>query len=561
MLVSLGRRARARPGAARAGARRAAAGADGRARTRARRALRLAGGRRRGGRVLRARARSIAAPAAQRRPALAVRYGLAPGRPPAEDPRRAPAAACRSSPPSPPRAPIAEPSGRSGGWRCSRARSPPGRSAALALQRVGVTRVAGSLLASKPGLVAAALARHVHGDVRPRDRLARDPRRRAHVARGQPPGRDAGHLHRRADVRHAARPHRRALARPDRRAAHRPRARDAAGRARHDGLPDAPEPARARAAGGGDAGERRLRRARAQRPPDPVRRPRRPRGRCCSPRSCPGWPPARAATRGRMRRCARAVRRWLARLRRRPARVRAPPRRRPAPRSCSWPRGRSSCWPAGCCCTPSACRACASVGAAAAVLFVVNVTAVLPATPANVGVFQAACVAVLAGAYHVSTPEAIAFAIVLQLIELLTALIMGLPALVNEGLSWREVRLRTIPRHPDSARRRCRVAGHAAPRRRLAAGGERWRIRPCVYLLRCADGIALHGLDHLARASPGAPPGRQGQPLHGQPPAGRAGGRPADARPPRGPPRGGPHQAAGPGLQARPDRRARRHSS
>ena len=85
----------------------------------------------------------------------------------------------------------------------------------------------------------------------------------------------------------------------------------------------------------------------------------------------------------------------------------------------------------------------AGVGAAAAVLFAVNVTAALPATPANVGVFQAACVAVLAGAYHVSLPGAIAFAIVLQLIELLTALIMGLPALVNEGLSWREVRLRT----------------------------------------------------------------------------------------------------------------------
>ncbi len=40
------------------------------------------------------------------------------------------------------------------------------------------------------------------------------------------------------------------------------------------------------------------------------------------------------------------------------------------------------------------------------VLFAVNVTAVIPATPANVGVFQAACVAVLAGAYHVSTPDA-----------------------------------------------------------------------------------------------------------------------------------------------------------
>jgi len=87
-------------------------------------------------------------------------------------------------------------------------------------------------------------------------------------------------------------------------------------------------------------------------------------------------------------------------------------------------------------------------GAAAGVLFAVNVTAVIPVTPANVGVFQAACVAVLAGAYHVSTPDAIAYGIVLQSVELATALIMGLPALVNEGLSWREVRLRTMHAAP-----------------------------------------------------------------------------------------------------------------
>ena len=90
----------------------------------------------------------------------------------------------------------------------------------------------------------------------------------------------------------------------------------------------------------------------------------------------------------------------------------------------------------------------AGAGAAAAVLFAVNVTAVVPATPANVGVFQAACVAVLAGAYHVSTPEAIAYGIVLQAVEVATALLMGLPALLNEGLSWREVRLRTMHATP-----------------------------------------------------------------------------------------------------------------
>ncbi|HEY7952640.1 MAG TPA: lysylphosphatidylglycerol synthase domain-containing protein [Solirubrobacteraceae bacterium] len=88
------------------------------------------------------------------------------------------------------------------------------------------------------------------------------------------------------------------------------------------------------------------------------------------------------------------------------------------------------------------------VAGAAAVLFAVNVTAVVPATPANIGVFQAACVAVLAGAYHVSTPEALAYGIILQVVELLTAVLMGMPALVNEGLSWKDVRLRTMHAAP-----------------------------------------------------------------------------------------------------------------
>jgi phosphatidyl-myo-inositol alpha-mannosyltransferase len=99
-------------------------------------------------------------------------------------------------------------------------------------------------------------------------------------------------------------------------------------------------------------------------------------------------------------------------------------------------------------------------GAAAAVLFAVNVTAVIPATPANVGVFQAACVAVLAGAYHVPSADALAYGIVLQAVEVATAVIMGMPALVNEGLSWKDVRLRTmhasqvkLPPLPGAARR------------------------------------------------------------------------------------------------------------
>jgi phosphatidylinositol alpha-mannosyltransferase len=89
----------------------------------------------------------------------------------------------------------------------------------------------------------------------------------------------------------------------------------------------------------------------------------------------------------------------------------------------------------------------AGIGAAAAVLFAVNVTAVLPATPSNLGVFQAACVAVL-GAYGVGAADALAYGIILQAVEMATAVVMGAPALVKEGLSWREVRLRALHATP-----------------------------------------------------------------------------------------------------------------
>jgi phosphatidylinositol alpha-mannosyltransferase len=89
----------------------------------------------------------------------------------------------------------------------------------------------------------------------------------------------------------------------------------------------------------------------------------------------------------------------------------------------------------------------AGIGAAAGVLFAVNVTAVLPATPSNIGVFQAACVAVL-GAYGVGHADALAYGIILQAVEMATAVVMGAPALVKEGLSWREVRLRAMHASP-----------------------------------------------------------------------------------------------------------------
>jgi phosphatidylinositol alpha-mannosyltransferase len=89
----------------------------------------------------------------------------------------------------------------------------------------------------------------------------------------------------------------------------------------------------------------------------------------------------------------------------------------------------------------------AGPGAAAAILFAVNVTAVVPVTPSNIGVFQAACVLVLSR-YGVDAPTAIAYGVVLQAVEVATAFVMGAPALIREGLSWRDVRLRALHATP-----------------------------------------------------------------------------------------------------------------
>ena len=115
----------------------------------------------------------------------------------------------------------------------------------------------------------------------------------------------------------------------------------------------------------------------------------------------------------------------------------------------------------------------AGIGAAAAVLFAVNVTAVLPLTPSNLGVFQAACVAVLTSGYHVSAAHALGYGIILQAVEFATAIVMGAPALVKEGVSWREVRLRALHSTPVSlaARRPVALAHRLLSRNRRRRAG------------------------------------------------------------------------------------------
>jgi phosphatidylinositol alpha-mannosyltransferase len=81
----------------------------------------------------------------------------------------------------------------------------------------------------------------------------------------------------------------------------------------------------------------------------------------------------------------------------------------------------------------------------------VNVTAAIPATPSNIGVFQAACVAVLS-AYGVDHTSALAYGIILQAVEIATAFALGMPALVGEGMSWKDMRLRALNSSPVELR-------------------------------------------------------------------------------------------------------------
>jgi phosphatidyl-myo-inositol alpha-mannosyltransferase len=90
----------------------------------------------------------------------------------------------------------------------------------------------------------------------------------------------------------------------------------------------------------------------------------------------------------------------------------------------------------------------AGIGAAAAVLFAVNVTAVVPATPSNIGIFQLAVISVLHTGFGISTADALAYGVILQAVEIATAVALGLPALVREGLTWSDLRVQALSSTP-----------------------------------------------------------------------------------------------------------------
>ena len=89
-----------------------------------------------------------------------------------------------------------------------------------------------------------------------------------------------------------------------------------------------------------------------------------------------------------------------------------------------------------------------AIGAAAACLFAVNVTAVVPATPSNIGIFQLAIISVLHQGFGINAADASAYGVILQAVEIATAVALGVPALVREGVSWSDMRVRAMAAAP-----------------------------------------------------------------------------------------------------------------
>jgi phosphatidylinositol alpha-mannosyltransferase len=63
-------------------------------------------------------------------------------------------------------------------------------------------------------------------------------------------------------------------------------------------------------------------------------------------------------------------------------------------------------------------------------------------------VFQLAVISVLTTGFAVGAANALAYGVILQAVEIATAVTLGLPALVREGLTWSDMRLRALSASP-----------------------------------------------------------------------------------------------------------------
>ena len=72
----------------------------------------------------------------------------------------------------------------------------------------------------------------------------------------------------------------------------------------------------------------------------------------------------------------------------------------------------------------------------------------VPATPSNIGIFQLAVISVLHAGFGVAAADALAYGVILQAVEIATAVALGVPALVREGVTWKDMRLRAVSAAP-----------------------------------------------------------------------------------------------------------------
>jgi phosphatidylinositol alpha-mannosyltransferase len=63
----------------------------------------------------------------------------------------------------------------------------------------------------------------------------------------------------------------------------------------------------------------------------------------------------------------------------------------------------------------------------------------------------------------VSLGDGVAYGVILQAVEISTSLLMGMPALLKEGMSWREVKMRAMHTTPVTLTARPQRRGARAP--------------------------------------------------------------------------------------------------
>ena len=104
-----------------------------------------------------------------------------------------------------------------------------------------------------------------------------------------------------------------------------------------------------------------------------------------------------------------------------------------------------------------------------------------PRDPSNIGIFQLAVISVLHTGFGVSSADALAYGIILQAVEIATAVVLGVPALVREGVTWSDMRIRALgaAAGPSRAETTQRTAGCRRPKNRRggAGGGGRGEAR------------------------------------------------------------------------------------